>query len=198
MVSMVKSIKEELKKRTAEFFTEKDWKGLFSELCFCVLTANGSAEKGLEIQKDLGPAGFLKLSEKELVKELKKHGYRFPNTRAKYIVENREKAPLLPQVYDMNPKEAREWLVKNFKGIGYKEASHFLRNVGVFDLAILDKHVLRWMKKNKLISDIPRSLSKQQYLEIEKKFVKEAKEKGMSPGIFDLVVWAEMTGKVMK
>ncbi|GAJ17855.1 unnamed protein product, partial [marine sediment metagenome] len=29
----------------------------------------------------------------------------------------------------------REWVVKNFKGLGYKEASHFLRNIGYKNFA---------------------------------------------------------------
>jgi len=36
-----------------------------------------------------------------------------------------------------------EWLVKNLTGLGYKEAGHFLRNIGSGKIAILDRHILR-------------------------------------------------------
>jgi N-glycosylase/DNA lyase len=44
-----------------------------------------------------------------------------------------------------DPFARRDWLAqeKQVKGLGYKEASHFLRNIGVKGHAILDKHVMR-------------------------------------------------------
>ncbi len=189
---------DQVARRVEEFRKKRDWKQLFSELCFCVLTANGSAEKGIKIQKEVGAEGFLTLNERDLSRRLKELGHRFPNSRAGYIVHNRKLANALPRVYRMSPENAREWLVNNFKGIGYKEASHFLRNIGVFDLAILDKHVLRWMKREGLLNEVPKTLTRKRYLEIEEIFVREAKKRGLAPGVFDLFVWAEMTGRVLK
>ena len=66
--------------------------------------------------------------------------------------------------------EAREWLVRNVKGIGYKEAGHLLRNIGFDqDLAILDRHILKNLKKLGVIDDVPESPTKRQYLSIEVK-----------------------------
>ena len=52
--------------------------------------------------------------------------------------------------------QAREWLVHNVKGIGYKEAGHFSRNIGFTqDLAILDRHILKNLKKLEPIDGVP-------------------------------------------
>ena len=59
---------------------------LFPELCFCILAANFNAEKSLKIQNNLQNK-FYTLSEIELANKLKEFGHRFPNVRAKYIVE---------------------------------------------------------------------------------------------------------------
>ena len=112
-------IKKRIDKRIKEFEHIKK-EELFNELSFCLLTANFDAERAIKIQNEIKD-GFLKLTEDELVKKLKQLGYRFPNTRAKYIVEARKHTI----------KSEREWLVKNIKGIGYKEASHFLTQMPV-------------------------------------------------------------------
>ncbi len=79
--------------------------------------------------------------------------------------------------------------MKNALGIGYKEASHFLRNVGVEDLAILDRHVLSLMRDYGLIDSVPKSLTKQRYLSLEALLKEEARSFGETPGKFDLYLW---------
>ena len=175
----------------------KEW---FSELCFCLLTANTSAELGLRIQKELGYKGFTKFKDEEdLALRLKNSKYRFYNRRAHFIVlANNFKniKEIITKIKDKNEK--REWLVKNIKGIGYKEASHFLRNVGYFDYAILDKHILRVLEENKLIKQVPKSINKKKYLLFEKILEKIAKKVNMSQGELDLYLWYTKTGKVLK
>ena len=134
-------IGEEVEEKIKEFekFREKGEEDWFSELCFCILTANFTAEGGNRIQKESGARGFLELSQENLAKKLKELGHRFPNTRAKYIVEARKFYPVLKKkiLSFKNGKEARNWLLQ-IKGIGLKEASHFLRNVGFKDVALID------------------------------------------------------------
>ena len=167
----------------------------FSELCFCILTANSSAKIGIKIQNEID---FVNLSKEEISKELKRLGYRFYNRRAEFIVAARELSNLKEILADKDGKEMREWLVKNVKGIGYKEASHFLRNIGFNGLAILDRHILKNMCKNGLIDEIPAKLNKRKYLEIEKILEKAAKSIGMDMGELDLYLWYIETGKVLK
>ena len=51
----------------------------FSELCFCILTANSSAILGIKIQRQISPDGFKTLSLEQLTNRLTKLGHRFPN-----------------------------------------------------------------------------------------------------------------------
>jgi N-glycosylase/DNA lyase len=152
---------------------------IFLELCFCILVANSSMKKTYEIWKKIGK-DFLILSKEELREKLKSFGYRFYNRRAEYIVEAREKINLLKEILKKKKEKLRDMLVKNFKGIGYKEASHFLRNLGYKDFAILDRHVLKTLEKYRLIEKIPKTLTKKKYLEIEEKLRKISKKLNIS------------------
>jgi N-glycosylase/DNA lyase len=186
-----------VEKRIDEFLSmrEKGNYAWFSELCFCILTANSSAEIGIKIQDALGYEGFANLSEESLATKLREAGYRFYNVRAKYIVEARRYLRIKDILEEV--EEKREWLVKNVKGIGYKEASHFLRNVGFLDYAILDRHIMRIMHNSGII-EMPKNLSRKRYLEIEKRFINLASKLEMRPGELDLYLWYLSTGKVMK
>lgn len=171
---------------------------LFSELCFCLLTANFNAEKTIKIQNEI-EKGFLNLSEKQLSKKLKKLGHRFPNARAKYVVEARKHLRGLAKVLKSfkNDEQRREWLVKNVKGLGLKEASHFLRNVSYENVAIVDFHIIDLLVKHGLIEK-PKALSKKKYLEVEELLKKISSETKLSLGELDLYLWFMETGKVLK
>ncbi|NYZ77421.1 N-glycosylase/DNA lyase [Candidatus Micrarchaeota archaeon] len=189
-------------KRMREFTAlgKKPSNDLFKELCFCILTANYSAEGGIKIQDEIGSC-FAALPEKNLAKKLKALGHRFPNTRAKYISEARYCRNTLKETLKSfkNGKEAREWLVKNVKGLGYKEASHLLRNIGYNDVAIIDFHIIDLLAKNSLIAKPKtKSLSRKRYLEIEKTLAKIAGKSHLSLGELDLYLWYMETGKVLK
>ena len=92
----------------------------------------------------------------------------------------------------------REFLVENVNGLGYKEASHFLRNIGKKNLVILDRHILKNMFKFGKLEKIPDSLSRKKYLEIENKFKKLADENNISVDELDLLFWSMETGEVFK
>jgi len=93
--------------------------------------------------------------------------------------------------------EVRDWLVGNVRGLGLKEASHFLRNVGFFDVAIIDFHIIDLLVGKGLIKR-PRSLSRRRYLEVEGVLRKIADKAKMSLGELDLYLWYLETGKVLK
>ena len=171
---------------------------IFKELCFCILTANSSADRCIKVQNVIAD-GFLSLPEPHLAKRLKECGYRFPNVRAKYIVIARKfKDSLKQTIQGFDDKnELREWLVENVKGIGYKEASHFLRNIGFTDFAILDFHIIDILTKYGMIEK-PRSLTRRRYLEIEDLLRKTAVESNVTLAELDLYLWYMETGMVLK
>ncbi|RLG43232.1 MAG: N-glycosylase [Thermoproteota archaeon] len=175
--------------------TEED---LFKELCFCILTANYSAERGIRIQKEID-LGFLSLPLDELARKLRELGHRYPEIRAKYIVEARKYLGKLKKVLESFNDEAllRDWLVKNVKGLGYKEASHFLRNIGFKNIAIIDFHIIDLLVKYGII-ERPRSLTKKKYMEIEDILRKIAEISGLTLAELDLYLWHMETGKILK
>ncbi|HDD57123.1 MAG TPA: hypothetical protein ENF43_01225 [Thermoplasmatales archaeon] len=138
------------------------------------------------------------------MRELK--GVRFKKNKAKYIIEarktfTRENEIRIKSVISSfsDSKKAREWLVKNVKGMGYKEASHFLRNIGFGeDLAILDRHILKNLRLLGVIEDIPKTLTKKRYMEIENKMRKFSRKIGIPLSHLDLLFWSKETGEIFK
>jgi len=170
---------------------------LYKELCFCTLTANFDAERSIAIQQTVCDA-FLHMNPKKLEARLRELGYRYPN-RASYIDESRKFKNVLKDVISSFQDEAdlREWLALNIKGLGFKESSHFLRNIGFQNLAIVDFHIVDLLAKHKLIEK-PKAISKKRYLEIEQILNSIADKLGMSLAELDLYLWFLETGKVLK
>ncbi|MFA5953826.1 MAG: N-glycosylase/DNA lyase [Candidatus Pacearchaeota archaeon] len=196
------NIKKIIDLRIKEFeeLGRKNSHELFSELCFCILTANFSASGGIKIQNQL-KNDFLNSSEKELSKKLKELGHRFPNTRAKYIIQARGYKENLKQIlYEIKDEFlTREWIVKNIKGLGMKESSHFLRNIGYKNLAIIDFHIIDLLVKYNLIEKPQnKSLTPKKYIEIENVLKEISKSSNLSLGELDLYLWYKETGKVLK
>ena len=171
---------------------------IFKELCFCILTANFNAARGIEIQEKIGN-GFLSDSESATAKKLKAFGHRFPNTRAKYIVEARKHRKSLTETLGSrkNDEEIRQWIAENIKGLGLKESSHFLRNIGRDNCAIIDFHIVDILVAHGLIKK-PKTLTKKIYLEIESVLKKLAGKLNLTLAELDLYLWYLETGKVLK
>ncbi len=171
---------------------------IFKEMCFCILTANYTSEGGIRVQREVGD-GVLHLSEVELAAKLKDVRYRFPNLRAKYIVKSREKkkevATLIKNEKNMN--KTREFLVENIYGFGMKESSHFLRNIGILDFAILDFHIIDILAEYKIIKK-PKTLTRKKYIEIEEILAKLSTKCEISQGELDFYLWYKETGKILK
>ena len=171
---------------------------IFKELCFCVMTANCGAEKCIEVHEGVGD-GFLNLSEAKLSKRFKELGYRFPNLRAKYIVEDQNHMNRLEEILKSkeSEQELRDQIVKTMKGIGYKEASHFLRNIGYKNYAIVDFHIIDLLVKHELCQR-PKTLTKKKYLEVENLLRQIAAELNLNLAELDLYLWYLETGKILK
>jgi len=183
---------------------KKSDREIFKELCFCILTPQSKAiicDKAIKrLQKD---DILLKGDIRKIRSYLK--GVRFPNNKAKYIIEARNifkngHGPDIKSKLDTKDlSKTRDWLVRNVKGLGYKEASHFLRNIGFGNnLAILDRHILKNLKRYKIIKDIPVTLTKKRYLQIEDRMKYFFKEAGIAMGEIDLLFWSMETGFIFK
>lgn len=178
---------------------------IFYELAFCLLTPQSKAKvcwKAIESLRN--SKAFSKNNKEDIANNL--CGVRFKNNKAEYILSARKlflnngTIKIKNRINSFkNAFEARDWLVQNVKGMGYKEASHFLRNIGLGDdLSILDRHILKNLKNYGVISEIPKSLSKKKYLEIEEKMRSFAKETDIPISHLDLLFWSKETGDIFK
>ncbi|PKN00597.1 MAG: DNA lyase [Elusimicrobia bacterium HGW-Elusimicrobia-2] len=173
---------------------------IFSEMVYCLLTPQSKAVYCWAAVGELKNKGLLfKGGEEDIAAELRK--VRFPNNKSLYILEARSKLPGIMHFLkqENNPLELRKRLIKDIKGYGFKEASHFLRNIGKGEhLAILDRHILRNLKTFGVIEEIPESINEKKYFEIEKIFMLLAKDLNIPPAELDLLLWYKETGKIFK
>lgn len=178
-----------------ENIREDEW---FYELCFCILTPQSTARGADRAVKTLKKLDFKNKNfdpTDYLLGEI-----RFQNNKGKYLVEAKGKFEVIKNKIKSSEdsRELRDWLVKNVKGYGYKEAAHFLRNIGHKDLAILDRHILKNLVKLKVIEEVPKSLTPKVYLEIEEKFKKFSNSVSINMDELDLLFWSMEAGEVFK
>ena len=178
---------------------------LFEEMTFCILAAGTSAKMALrstEAVKDVLTFGDFNQIKRSLTVY-----YRYPNLRAYHIIQCREylKSTFGFKIKEMinkfkDPIERRGFLAKTegIKGIGFKEASHFLRNTGYSGYAILDKHIIYYLYELKLIDSNEVPGSENRYLEIETILKKFSKDIGINIDELDLLLWSEKTGEILK
>lgn len=200
--------RDEIRRRLAEF--EAIWKDgsdekIWEEMVFCFFTGGCSAKMGLrsiDAVRPLLDSG----SQPEIAKALS-GVHRYPNARARYVYMSRS---FLQQHCNLELRkklesfdcqlERRDWLVreKGIKGLGYKEASHFLRNIGFKGYAILDKHVLRCLAELKIIDDPKPPNTRSRYLTVEDKLRSLSDRTKIDFDEMDLVLWSMKTGQILK
>lgn len=198
-------VKEQIKTRLGEF--RQIWESaseeeLFRELVFCLLTPQSKAKTCWKAVQRLDRKCMVTGGEPCQIQE-ELVGVRFNQRKAEYICLARAmfcERPLRETLVQFSsPFAAREWLVANVKGLGYKEASHFLRNIGLGeDLAILDRHILKNLALLGVIEEVPSSPTKRIYLEIEKKMTAFSRQAGIPMGELDLLLWYKEAGEVFK
>lgn len=201
-------IKPEIKQRLDEFsLIRKEWDSdvLFKELCFCVLTPQSKAKNAWKAIESLWETNKIFKAESEEIADVL-NIVRFKNNKARYLVILRNqyynvgKNSILEMLEsDKGIIEKRKWLVQNIKGIGFKEASHYLRNIGFYEeVAILDRHILKNLLKMKVIDEIPKSITEQKYLQIEEKMKQFSSKIKIPMEYLDIVFWYKEAGEIFK
>jgi len=190
-----KKHRKEIESRLKEFSSIKD-KNYLRELMFCILTPQSNAEKCWQAIQELEKC---QLEEKK-VKECLKTKTRFYKNKTRYLLEaNQNWSKIKENLEKENPIELRNWLANNVKGIGLKESSHFLRNIGKSknQLAILDRHILRQLEKLNVISK-KTTLNKKTYTELEQKMKNFSKKVNIPLDHLDLLFWKIESGRIFK
>jgi N-glycosylase/DNA lyase len=205
LMDIYSPVKGQIETRLGEFrhiWEEASDEELFRELVFCLLTPQSKAKTCWKAVQRLDRKCMIATGEPSEVSE-ELVGVRFNKRKAEYICRARsmfcERSLRATLAGFGSSAAAREWLVENVKGLGYKEASHFLRNIGLGeDLAILDRHILKNLALLGVIIEVPSSPTKRTYLEIEKKMAAFSKEAGIPMGQLDLLLWYKEAGEVFK
>lgn len=200
LIEEYKSKKKYIKRRLKEFsgIDKGQDKEIFPELCFCILTPQSNARHCDKAIHELKKRNLLFTGRVGAIRRILKGRSRFHNKKAAYIVNARRlfNKGILGQD---DAKAIRSDLVKSIKGIGYKEASHFLRNIGLgADVAILDRHILKNLKIYGIIDEIPSSLTPKMYLDIEGKARRFSKKVRIPLEELDLLFWSKETGEIFK
>ncbi|MDR1243600.1 MAG: N-glycosylase/DNA lyase [Endomicrobium sp.] len=178
---------------------------IFAELIFCLFTPQSKAVTCWAAVNDLANRNMIfSATDTEIAKTIET--VRFRNNKAKYVIKARnlftsnnkirikEKLASFKNIF-----EARLWLVKNIKGLGYKEVGHFLRNIGIGkNFAILDRHILKNLKIYGVINEIPKTLTTKTYLEIEKQMQNFSTKIGIPMAHLDMLFWCKNTGGIFK
>lgn len=183
--------KKKLKSVLAVFNQPKSDKQIFYHMCFCLCTPQTTYKKNkIVIARLIENKFYTSDIEHEELSEVVRE-VRFRNNKARWILEAKERfSEILSIVRNKNLStvEKRRWLVRNINGFGMKTASHFLRNLGHTDLAIIDTHIIRFMN----VTAYP--ITQRVYEETEEDFKVIAKEKGLTPVEFDSYVWKTYSG----
>ena len=192
-----KNKKQEITQRLQSFKTLSE-EDIFYEMCFCILTPQSKAKKADLAIQELKRRDF-KNNQLDPTPFLQKN-IRFHNTKAKRLLILQKDYNKIKQKLDQikTTKEKRLFLINNIKGYGFKEASHFLRNTGHENLAILDRHILKNLKEHKAIKEVPNTLTPKTYLDIENKFKLFSNRVNIPLDHLDLLFWSLETGEVFK
>lgn len=207
--------------------SRKDWREmkeeeLWYELCTCILSSNVPYEMATSASMHLSKRGLLEFGHpargdmksviaRELSRPLylpkKRDGsfrrYRFPNVRAanivgaaKFLRHNGNGLSSILRSFDSDIK-TRDFLAAYVPGVGLKEASHFLRNIGYStSLAIIDSHIVNFLRDTLLSGDIDtRTITQKTYTRLEDIMRNIARSQGLDLSILDHAIWLYMRNK---
>ncbi len=203
-----RALRKKIERRLAEFRRKGETAGeeeLFAELAFCLFTPQSKARSCWRAVEDLSARGLLLCGDEQRI-AARLNCVRFRNHKAAYLVEARRLFSRTGRLSVRktiggfgNAFESREWLVDNVRGMGYKEASHFLRNIGFGgDIAILDRHILKNLQLLGVIPAIPQSLTEKTYRDIEGRMRGFSRTSGIPLSHLDLLLWCRETGEIFK
>lgn len=194
--------KETIRRRLLEFRAVPRDEYLW-ELCYCLLTPGSRALHAERVIARLREHDFLAhpFDPTPILRE-PGHYIRFHNRKGERLLAMLDRRREILSILDdavLSSRDRRERLVATVSGLGWKEASHFLRNIGCHDLAIIDRHILRHLHRCGMIDVIPAGIgSRGAYLRLEELLAQLADRFGLSLQELDLLFWSLEEGSVRK
>ncbi len=190
----------QIRARLADFKKPRTEQFLWEELIYCLFAANSSGKMAETAVRLLGP--IHKTATLEELQAAVHKKVRFYNVRSRFFFVNREFIATnhgtfltfvgsFDDVYTL-----RNVLADEFLGMQFKEASHYLRNIGFSGLCIIDKHVLFLMKEFGVLRSTKPPKNKKEYFRIEKKVLDFAKSQNYDVDVLDLALWSYRSGHI--
>ncbi len=173
------------------------------ELIYCLLTPGSRALHAEAVVAELRRDRFLdrRFDPTPYLRD-PAHYIRFHNRKGSRLLAVAERGAELTALLadsQIDSHSKRERLVAAVPGLGWKEGSHLLRNIGHLDVAIIDRHILKHMLRTGAIASIPDSVGgRRVYLELEARFMSLAEQMGLAPQELDLLLWSFEEGSVRK
>ncbi len=193
-------LKDDIARRLQDF-REVPAGSYFYEMCYCMCTPQSKAKNAFIVQKKLEAMNFLeKGGNPAPILRDPAHYIRFHNQKAARLLELRALFPDVMKILDCDVEQTEKRILihKAVKGFGFKESSHFMRNIGYRGFAILDRHILRHMAECGVYKEIPSVSSLKSYIEVEKSFIRLAENAGIGPDELDILFWSYETGEILK
>ena len=205
--AVYRQIKPDIVSRLKEFrgiYRSRDLTKIQHEMMFCILTPQSKAKVCWSCIEELTDSEDVDSISKNKLREYIKP-VRFYNNKTEHMYELLEKIKsgeidIEEMIYsNMDILERRDMIVESVKGYGYKEASHFLRNIGLGeDIAILDRHILRNLTRHGIIKKTPKAISRKKYLEMEKRMSDLSGDIHIPIAHLDILFWYNETGGIFK
>jgi N-glycosylase/DNA lyase len=196
ILNLYKKDKKKINSTLISFKNKKE-NEIFNEFMFCLLTPQSNAKKCWEAVEQISK---LKQWNKQNINQILKTKTRFHNVKTSRILNSKNNfLKIKPLLEERNILKLRNEISKQVNGYGLKEASHFLRNIGLSNnkIAILDRHILRNMKSLNIINQ-EKIKSNKEYLEIEQKYLEFSKILNIPADKLDLLFWSKETGELFK
>jgi len=177
---------------------------LFYSLIFCLLVPAGNARRAVHGVHILKNSNYANVSIDDLtLYNLLRSYVRFPKQKVSRVINFKRESKAIIRWLRINysvldSTTLRQELSSRVPGLGYKAASHFLRNIGITDLAIIDVHILKYreyyMPQGKR-TFLPTSPKK--YLELEKYFRHWSIFLGLTVAHLDWIIWCKESGNAV-
>ncbi|ESY51391.1 hypothetical protein X745_23285 [Mesorhizobium sp. LNJC374B00] len=171
-------------------------------LITCILSSTWTYEKAIDAA-DIFLAEFREgdrsssLPDEETIESLlrsRRIRHRFPKSKARQLKASLSTIDRMQEsavgFFDKFASErlARDFVSTNFSGLGYKQSSMFLRDIGVArELAVIDIHII-WFLEN-VESMTVSNLSKKNYLLLEDYLRAFSEKIGISINALDRLIW---------
>ncbi len=200
LFSGYQAAKSEIQARLSEFKRVPKAE-YFYELCFCICTPQSKARHAFIVVEMLKERDFFTHPFDPLEIVGNRENYiRFHNQKSLNLLKLQENWQEIEQEISANVsvETKRDRLADKVRGIGMKEAAHFLRNIGEYGVAILDRHILKHLTELNVIEEYPAGMNRKQYLEIEAQWKEFCRKTAIPMEEMDLLFWSMETGEILK